>query len=374
MKPYFLVLLLMFGGMHSSLAQTNKPWSGFGIEVNASMGKMIRHTPKFPKQLPNVVTNYELNFIQQTYGRKAWQQRRKFPVVGFAVGYTDYGIDSIYGKCISLYPNLQIPIIKSDKIEWTIRAGFGIAYMTKYFRRYPSFDTVNTAIGGALNNFTHFTTDLRYRINQNLDIQLGANFYHVSNASFKIPNLGINTYGAHVGFRYFPTTSTPENIERRLKPLKNRWLAQARLGYTTRQYTAADGPDYPIYMLTLYASKRYWSKNKLLLGADYTFHSEVYQFLKNNEIEVGKEKDNSWRASLFVGNEFLVGRVGIIFQLGYYIKNVYITEDSFYEKLGGNFYIVQKEQGVLKELFLSTLLKTHAEKAELVEVGLGFGF
>ena len=69
----------------------------------------------------------------------------------------------------------------------------------------------------------------------------------------------------------------------------------------------------------------------------------------------------------------MIGRVGILFQLGFYIKNP-VVKDVLYEKLGGNFYIIRHEKGLLKELFVSGLLKTHKEQAEFAEIGLGVGF
>lgn len=368
---YILSLLLI---TRSANAQDHKPWSGFGIETNVYAGKIFRHSPKFPTQLPDMVNTFEVNFVSQTYGTKPWQQRRKFPVVGFGVAYTNYGIDSIYGKCISIYPNLEIPLIKKKNIEWTLRAGFGLGYITQNYRRYATFDTINTAIGSRVNNYSIFATDLRYRINEHVDVQAGLNFSHVSNAALRAPNLGINTYGAHVGVRYFPVTNQPEKIIRNLTPLKNRWLIQGRLGLAGKEQAAPDGPIYPIYLLTAYASKRYWSKNKLLMGVDYSYHPEIYTFLRNNEIAVGEERANSWRGAVFVGNEFLIGRVGILFQVGVYWHNIYNAENAFYEKLGGNLYLINKETGILKELYLSMLLKVHMEEAELVEAGLGFGF
>lgn len=375
MKVYKLVnILSLLLIAISANAQDHKPWEGFGIETNVYAGKIFRHTPKFPTQLPDMVNTFEVNFVSQTYGTKPWQQRRNFPVVGFGIAYTDYGIDSIYGKCVSIYPNLEIPIIRKKNIEWTMRAGFGLGYITQSYRRYPTFDTINTAIGSRVNNYSIFATDLRYRINEHVDVQAGLNFSHVSNAALRAPNLGINTYGAHVGIRYFPVTNQPEKIIHDQTPLKNRWLIQGRIGLAGKEQAAPDGPIYPIYILTAYASKRYWSKNKLLMGVDYSYHPEIYTFLRNNEIAVGEERANSWRGAVFVGNEFLVGRVGILFQVGVYWHNIYNAENAFYEKLGGNFYIINKETGILKELYLSMLLKVHMEEAELVEAGLGFGF
>lgn len=363
--------MLLYAG--STLLAQNR-FAGMGIEGNVVRGQIYRHSKKSPKQLPDAVTGIELNALFQTYGTKDWQQRRKYPLVGFGLMYTDYGVDSVYGKCISIYPNLQIPVVKYKNFEWTFKVSFGLGFVTRPYERAPSFDTLNTAIGSRFNNFSLFATDIRYRINSKLDVQLGGTFFHVSNAAFRTPNLGINTYGWHAGLRYYPYGSSPGKIKKELTPLKNRWLAQIRLGLAAREAPAPDGPMYPVYMVTAFASKRYWSKNKLLLGLDYSYHTNMYTFLRNNEIHPGEEKANSWKSAVIVGNEFLIGRVGILAQLGFYIKNYYLPEDFFYQKLGGNLYLLQKEEGLLKELSTSIILKTHKFEAELVEVGIGVGF
>jgi hypothetical protein len=370
----FLLLLLLINIYTDSKAQVNKPWAGFGIEANYIRGGVIKHTSKFKADVPKNSSNIEVNLIKETYGKKDWEQRRRYPVFGFGISYTNYGMDSIYGKCISIYPNLQLTLVKYKNFEWTFKAGFGLGYATRKYERSPIWDTLNTAIGSHFNNYTLFATDLRYRINPHLDIQVGGSFSHMSNAAFRQPNLGLNMYGAHIGLRYFPVSSRPTRIERDLQPLKNRWLLQARFGMSGTELGLADGPMFPVYLGSLFVSKRYASRNKVFAGVDYSYHQHVYAFLRNNEILVGQERANSWKSAVFLGNEFLFGRVGILFQVGWYIKQAYLKQDKYYEKLGGNLYLVQREKGFLKELSASVLLKTHKTQAELVEVGLGVGF
>src|SRR5690606_19875199 len=146
----------------------------------------------------------------------------------------------------SIYSNLQIPILRYKNFEWTFKVAFGLGYVTRLYERAPSFDTINTVIGSGFNNFSLFATDIRYRVNQHLDVQIGGSFSHTSNAAFRTPNLGINTYGAHIGIRYFPTASQPEKIKKELAPLKNRWMGHVRIGLAAREAPAPDGPMYPI--------------------------------------------------------------------------------------------------------------------------------
>lgn len=344
------------------------------MELNLIGGKVLKHTPKFRPPIPDFSGAVELNFLQQTYGKKEWHQRRGYPLLGVGLMYTDYGVDSVYGKCISVYPNIQINLIRGRYLEWTFRVGAGFGFVTRKYTRVPEWDTLNNAISSTINNFTLFATDLRYRISEHLDIQAGLNFSHISNAAVRQPNLGINMYGAHVGLRYFPVSSRPEKIVHDLKPIRNRWLAQARLGLALNEGGSADGPLYPSYHVSGFVSRRYAGLNKMFAGIDYSYHKRVEAFLKNNEIHVGDEKSHSWKSSVFVGNEFLLGRVGVFGQLGYYLRNAYLNLGNYYEKLGVNIYVIRKEKGPLKELCATMLLKAHQTEAELVEFGMGLGF
>ena len=197
---------------------------GFGIEANVIAGKLFKHTTKFAGPIPRLSTAVGVTLMQQTDGRRDWEQRRKYPLWGVGVAYTDYGIDSVYGKCIGVYPMLQLPIIRSKKVEWTLQFGLGLGYVTRHYSHSHPEDTLNNAISSHINNFTLFATDLRYHVDKHWDLQVGGSFSHISNATFRQPNLGVNMYGAHIGVRYFPGTSAPEKALRKLTPLSNRWL------------------------------------------------------------------------------------------------------------------------------------------------------
>ncbi len=370
----YLFLIYFIICLAPARAQDNKPWAGFGIEANYIHGHAFKHTKKILVDFPATSPAFELNFVMQTYGRKDWQQRRRYPVIGMGLVYTSYDNNAVYGKSISLYPNIRIPLITGKKLEWSIKTGYGLAYINKIYERYPSWDTLNVAMSTHFNNYTYVGTDLSYRVNEHLDIILGANFSHISNAALRSPNLGINKYGANIGIRYSPVTSMPKRIVKDLPKLKNRVLFQLRFGISGSEMGTADGPMNPIYSYSAFASKRYWSKNKFFVGLDYAYYKNIYMFLKNNEIAPGKERENSWKSTVFIGNEFLIGRVGFVFQLGYYLHKGMLTDKNIYQKLGGNLYIVQREKGILKELTVHCYLKAHSPDAELAELGIGAAF
>jgi hypothetical protein len=345
-----------------------------GFEANIVSGKVLKHTSKFNAPIPASSNAVELAWIKQTTGTKEWERRRNYPLWGLGLKYTDYGDGNVLGAAVGFYPFLQIPLIRGKALEWTFRGGLGIGYATSIYRRAPDWDTVNNAIGSHINNFSSFATDLRYRLNDHWSLQLGVAFSHMSNGVMKLPNLGINMYGAQIGLRYRPQGDRAPRIDGELPKLRNRFLLQVRGGIATTEAGKTDGPGYPIYLGTVYGSRRYASKNKLLLGVDYSYYTSLYAFQRNNEINVGAERANSWRAGLFVGHEWLFGRMAFIAQAGYYLKQSVNGLDKTYQKLGYSYYVVQRENGPLKELALSVLLKTHIATAELIEYGLTMGF
>ncbi len=180
-----------------------------------------------------------------------------YPILGLGITYTNYGIDSVYGRLFSVYPNIVIPLITGRKLEWTLRIGDGIGYATRDYSRINPFDTINNAIGSKINDYFSFMMDLRYHINIHWDVQLGVNFSHYSDGSFHQPNLGVNLPGFHVGVKYWPESSAPTRIKRELKHLKNRWLFQYRITMGFNESSAPQGPIYPVYLGTAYMSKRW---------------------------------------------------------------------------------------------------------------------
>jgi len=355
-------------------AQTNAKYAGLGIESNLFTGKVIKHSSKFHLPVPSLSTGADVNCLFQTFGKKDWHQRRHFPLIGIGLTYVNYGIDSIYGRCIGLYPNITLPLLTLNKFEWTMRLGNGIGYVTKKYERIPIADTINNAIGSHVNDFFCFSSDLRWRKNDHWDVQAGINFNHISDASFRQPNLGINFIGYHVGVRYFPVTSHPTPIIKDLKKLPNRILIQVKGAMAFNQLLAPQGPLYPVYLASANINKRYSSKNKWFAGLDYSYHTGIYAFQRNNEINIGKEAANSYKLSVMGGHEFMLGRLGIGLQVGVYVKEAHLKQDKYYQKICANYYLRQSERGPIKECFLYGNLKTHKSVAEMAEFGVGIGF
>lgn len=369
LRPFILILCLCSCHLY---AQDAGPQPGFGIEANAIAGMILRH--KFSAPIPPVSTEFDVNFVWRTYGKKAWHQQCHFPVIGIGATYTNYGNNAIFGQCVGIYPNLQIPIYRNEKLEWTFRFGDGLGYVTRKYQTTAPVDTQNTIIGSHLNDFAMVMMDVRLYVNKHWNLQAGANFSHISNGDYHQPNLGVNMYGLHFGVQYFPVTSRPKLIVKELPKPKNTWVADIREGISYKEARAVGNPIVPSYITTVYVGRHWKGKNKYYFGADYAFHNDVLAFVQRYQINQGHPRSSSWDGAFIAGNEFLIGRLGLVTQFGIYYHQTYLKFDAAYEKFGGNYYIIRKDHGPLREVFLSAMLLTHGIVAQYSEFGVGVGF
>ncbi|RQO32077.1 hypothetical protein DBR32_00220 [Taibaiella sp. KBW10] len=360
--------------MLPAAAQKSDKWTGIGFEADYYHSNMMRHSKKITAPLAQNTTTFDLNFVRKYYGKKDWEIRRHYPEVGLGIIYLNYNNPNLYGQVFGIFPNIRLRLLTLDRFSWTARVGMGICYVTKPYERVPKPNLENETIGGYANNISPLQTDLKWKINEHWEIQGGAHLIHVSNASFRKPNFGINIWGLQAGVRYFPISNTPARIRREVPKLSNRIVVYAKGSIAFIEKYVPDGGLNRVYNAGIFATKRYLGKNKAILGMDYTYNTAAYAFMKFNERHAGEENKYAYQASVFIGNEFTFSRVGIVLQGGVYLKTLDQQTDKFYQKLGANYYIWQKERGILKEIVLSALLKTHQNNAELFELGLSVGF
>ncbi len=334
----------------------------------------MRHSKKITAPLAENTSTFELSITKKYKGTKDWQIRRNYPEAGLGLYYLNYNNQQIYGEVFGIVPHLRVRVITKENFSWSLRVGMGLAYVTNPYQRVPKQNLENETIGGYINNLSPLQTDLRYRINNHLEVQAGAHLIHVSNASFRRPNFGINIWGIQAGLRYFPVSNNPQRIHRTLPKLKNRILFYAKGSIAFAEKDMPDGGLNRIYNAGIFATKRYAGKNKIILGADYTYNTAVYANLKYNEERPGEENKYSSQSSIFAGHEFEFNRFGIVMQGGVYLTKMDGQTENFYQKLGANFYFYKSETGFFKEGLFSSLLKVHLNRAELFELGLSFGF
>ena len=288
----------------------------------------------------------------------------------------------------------------------------------------------NFAIGGVFNFAISAGLNIEVPVHKNVSLTADVMFNHFSSASTSQPNSGFNMFNGYVGLKYLfneelervddregiirneeystPNSSllTPNSLKRwsgevilsggfkKLYYKDDKYFGTASLnleGYyhTCRQHRIGLGLDlfydgaYAQTVAQDASGKYYWTKENTHFGRTFT---------PNNNFE------NKLRLGLNIANELTIGKVGVFLQVGLYLYDPVKNMEPGGEilealnkgetpKKKGLFYAydIDKEDGwnyfrlgvkyhITKDFLVNLSFKTHLQKVEFFELGLGYAF
>jgi len=396
---YPLFQLLFILSISALQAQTSEQYS---FKIQGIYGTILPHDQHVKPLIENPVTGTEISVEFQTMGEKPWQQFNGFPVIGLGSVWLNLGNPGKLGNAFALYPYISYPLIRSGYFKLSMKAGAGASYLTKTYRNTNTgfdgtiipFDSTNAAIGSALNVYFSFGGSLEIPISKGFSLMAEYTWNHMSNGSAVVPNSGLNLLNGFVGLKYspgyrssrIPTIQTFENI-----PHTCSFEVIASGGF--RQLFYQDNRTYPIGSLVLGVYRPFNNFYRMGAAID-VFYDGVYDgtslyqrtYITTNELK------NKLRAGVSWQHELLLGRLTAGIDVGVYLfdplKNLSPYAKAKNETLHKPIiypYDINYEDGWLytratlkyalnNHLFLSLGLKTHLQKAEFIEWGLGYRF
>ncbi len=339
---------------------------GTGLEFNFQYARIVKHTRKLSHFTYRNSPMFELVFLKQTSGEKLWSQYHKYPAYGLSLAYTDLGNTALIGSAISLFPFLDLDIVKSDNFRFQFRGGSGIAWFNNIYDRKENAE--NVAIGSHLNNITFISLLAHWKVSENIYFRAGATFKHFSNASFKSPNLGLNIPGGMIGGRYFLQPPGPPKKATALPPLPSKWNIRWKLALGLKETTVPGGPRYPVYITSLAVSRHIGHANLLSVGINYEYNTSIYDFIVNNELFEENRHVRAMRYAVEIGDEIWINKLAVIGQFGFYLHKLFLTPAFFYNRVGMKYYYWDHQ------LFTGIYLKSHYGTADHLEMAVGFRF
>jgi hypothetical protein len=365
---YFLLLLPL-----SLFAQEKPYWS---IEGSFSAGRIVRHTPKFDFDIPEISSGTLISFQHQTHGKKGWQRRQQYPRFGLLLGFFHFGSEQL-GQAISLAPNISVDVFRKERSSLQFQLSVGFSCLNRPYDRLARPN--NNAIGSFINNFTAFQFLWLRELGENLDLSTGIQMVHFSNGAIQLPNLGYNIPMASLGLRYHLRGRfedfAPLLPEER-KP-DRRWGGQAYSYFALREVAAIGGSKYPVWGASAAVHYHTAKDNRFLLGVEYEYQQAVYAFETHHEL-VTSEKDirrGAERYMIFAGHEFLYGPWSVSLNAGTYLNksSTLLLPFPFFTKLGIRYYISPfGETG--PRIQTGLYLKAHRTVAEYFAFGLGLSY
>lgn len=349
---------------------------GLSIESTFHVGVVTKHSPELTFEVKGLTIGADLNFKFQTFGKKEWQQWRKFPQFGIAAAWFRFGNNSILGNAFTICPNITTTLFEGKKWEGHFQVGNGIAYLTKKYN--PVSNPENNAIGSSITASMLMKFYVARQINSNLKFQAGLSLNHFSNGGSRLPNFGLNVPALMLSINYSPEPfhETDFIFHKKSKNAIRRFGIDVHSGAGLVQRFAIGGPRYPIYFVALGGNYYLNQQNRIIAGFEYEQNKAIFDFaLHTNHSETESDaKKKASRLTFFVGDEFLFGNWSMTLSAGIYLgKFSFLRAGAFYNKFSTRYYFPSK--GVLdRKIFLSFSLKTHLTVAEYFSLGGGVNF
>lgn len=339
-------------------------WSKSFIDVSYFRGNIALHNNDILHLISGHPEGVVVGWNKRTFGEKSWQQRYNYPDYGVSFSYQDLKNENL-GENYALYAHYNFYWLNRKLM---LRIGQGLALTTNPYDKESNFR--NIAFGSKLMSSTLAMLQFKQdRLFENFGIQLGATLIHYSNANVKAPNTSVNSITVSAGLNYHFDEKGAEysydlNDEKITERVKYNLVFRSGIN----ESDVIGSGQFPFYIFSAYADKRLGTKSAIQLGSEVFFSNFLKELIKYNSVAFQEENIDSdldyKRVGVFLGHELFINRLSVITQLGYYVYYPYDFEGRTYQRIGLKHYFNNK-------IFAAITLKSHAAKAEAVELGIG---
>ena len=330
------------------------------LEFRASQGFFIPHRETLPQLQQGHSQTLELCYLTQTDGTQSWHQDYRGPQKGIGFFYIDLGNKKELGDFYSLYPFVALPLAGKPSNGLMLRMGVGLAYVTKTWDLQDNL--FNTAIGSHVNY--GILMALRYqRMMGRFMVSSGLSMSHASNASIRLPNLGVNVANLDlsIAWRMNPEQRPFSRTENYTTSGIEAWSVFTSFGM--RQSNSFLNNQHGVQEIRLLWENDFSPKLSYNLGADVIHNRATYQ-----------EFDSDTLSGLFylqtginIGIKMRFGTASLFLQNGFYLTQGVQDQGGLYHRFGG-----RKQLNDQWTVELS--LKTHYAKADYLAAGIGYTF
>ena len=397
--PNKLLILFVFCLSGMLQAQTYYEYS---IKLQGIYGNILPHDAHVKALVMNPVSGTELSVEFQSMNEKPWYQFNGFPTIGLAGVWLNLGNPAKLGNAFAVYPYISYHILNTDFIKLNFKGGTGISFLTKTYYNTNTdsignllpLNNTNAAIGSNLNVYFSAGASLEIPVTKGWSITADYTWNHMSNGSAVTPNSGLNLLNGFVGLKYFPNYKNFHSPQKQnLIEIPKDFSVEIIASGGWRQLYYLDQKTFPIASLItgVYHPVTNFYRMGLAIDAFYDGAFDGNTKFKRYYLSTNELK-NKFRVGLSWQHELLFGKLigGLDFGLYLYdpLKNLspYDAAQAGTVNKGLIYpYNIDNEDGwfytratlkyaISKHYFVSVGLKTHLQKAEFIEWGLGYRF
>lgn len=353
-------------------------------------GQIVENFPEYPPHEP--LQLFELQLLKQNNGTDWWHRSFRYPQTGLVLQYGILGNDSILGRNIAIYPTLILTGKHTGRLTWQMRFGIGFSYFNTPYDYSSNPD--NVFIGSHFTNISTFSAGARYRLSSYTELLTGFSACHYSNAHYQLPNVGINTATFYTGIAIYPYKKQNRTVVPTPFEYQKKWLRNIRFSVGWQEFGTStkptNGAKFPVYVLALYASKRFTPINQVHLGLFVNYYTGFYDYIVQQQIYNQHQHRRSMVVAPFIGHEFLIGHFGLVAQAGIKLYDLFYTELQkihaseittknylkrlISTRLGVQYYFRTIQHSTQYRLFLGMYVKANLGQADFWETSIGFSF
>lgn len=282
------------------------------------------------------------------------------PQRGIAVSYGNSGSKQYIGNIAAAYAFCNLNLYRTQIFSSSLRTGAGVSIIEKPYNVETNHK--NMLLGSKLNLLIHLLWKNEFAVGNDVFINAGISFSHLSNGTTKLPNLGLNVVVLSFGLRYAFNNLKKEVIEQ--PPIFNKkikWQLLASAGI--KQSPWINSNRSVVNVISVEAAKQLSYNKKAALGLGL-YHDPTFllEDLDPTREMITPKKDLN--AALYGSYEPIIGRLSIPIQFG---VNIIGKNQRFFQNVGGRYPINRQWTACL-------YLKTHWGKADYIHAGLGYTF
>lgn len=382
---------VLFALTANSYSQTNFKRKAF-FEPEYTIGKVI---PNYPDTFPSttVQQGFTINIGSTRLDTSSWAKYYNFPETGIMIHYANFGNNDVFGQQIGINPYISFNVFNQSKGDYKLKFGLGLAYFSTKFDSTTNY--TNNMIGSDLNwDFKLFL----YRnliAKEDFNLRIGFGFSHESNGHTRMPNMGINSALFSLSGQFYKKKNnlieTPDRIKGNYHSPK-KFFIQVREGYGWQEQSKSEGPQtgriLPVYATSFGGGYIYDQHIKFRAGITYKFYEHYRTHVTENDID--NLSDNPTLAAsnlvVYLGNEFLMGHVGMDMELGINVYKPFYNEYHPANKiatvfmrliatrLGLNLYLFNTHQLPKHNVFLGANINANLGKADFTEFSIGYTY
>lgn len=425
-------LTIVFFILTSLLCQaTDDIFIPYSIKAEPTVGYIYPHNKNtVSPAVKGAATGGQIAFEWHTNGYRSWHIDYNLPSIGVALEVLDLSNPKVLGQMISPYAYINIPMVRSKVADFNMMLGGGLGFCTKPCdvqgaindpRGLKGDETTNKAfdynfiVGGPLTFNVRAALNVDFHLHEDVALTLGVGYNHFSSGSIFQPNEGLNIFQGMVGVKYHPVirkVASPVKVQKDTIRLK-RWYGEVIVAGGAKKLYYKDTRYFGCASLNVGGYYRTCHHHRVGIGVDI-FYDGAYTVTAKQDASGKWVKDNRYtqfgrtfttedklsnkiRVGLDIANDLIIGRFMLGFQVGIYLYNPVKNMEPFKEAQEaandgkslnkGLFYAydINKEDGwnyfrlsckyyITKHLLAQIAFKTHLQKVEFVEFGIGSWF